>query len=326
MQFTRKRVYELLNPNDGPQRLGRIVDLALMLLITLNVIAVILETNATFFARWRTPLLAFDIFSVAIFTIEYLLRLWTCVEDPRFANKPNPRLRYALTPMALIDLIAILPFYLSFLFTMDLRVLRSLRLLRVFKLTRYSTAMTLLLEVFREEASTFFAAFFLLFVLLIIASSGAYFFEHEVQPEAFGSIPAAMWWALVTLTTVGYGDVIPLTIGGRIFGGMVTVIGVGMAALPAGIMASGFADQMHKRRDMLKGNFRKALEDGVIDTKEAREFEDLRKRLGLTHDEANRICDEVRLERKTHPPHDQGEICPHCHQPFRRQNHRKKGD
>ena len=135
-----------------------------------------------------------------------------------------------------------------FFMSIDLRFLRVIRLLRIFKLTRYSGAMNLVLSVFKEEASAFFAAFFVLLMLLILASSGIYLLEHEVQPDNFGTIPDAMWWAMATLTTVGYGDVVPITPIGKLFGGFITIIGMGMVALPAGILASGFADQVHRRR------------------------------------------------------------------------------
>lgn len=306
--MTRSGLYQLLERSDPGSGKGRWVDIALIVLIALNVIAVTLETVESIYTRFAYWFDAFDLFSVAIFTLEYLARLWVSAENPRFSNGWRGRLRYALTPMALIDLLAILPFYLGLFFNADLRFLRALRLLRVFKLTRYSTAMTMLLDVLQEEAATLFAGFFILFILLILAASGAYLVEHEMQPEVFGSIPQAMWWALVTLTTVGYGDVTPITTTGRVFGGIVTIIGVGMAALPAGILASGLADHLHRRRDDLRQQFRVALEDGVVDEAEEAEIETLRKRLGLSLEVANDIRANVEAQMAAVSSN----RCPHC--------------
>jgi voltage-gated potassium channel len=248
----------------------------------------------------------FDTVSVLIFTVEYLARVWVSVEAQPGENALRARLRYLVTPMAIIDLLAIAPFYLSVIVGLDLRFLRVLRLLRVFKLTRYSAAMSMLLTVLREEASSFFAGFFILFVLLILASSGAYLAEQQAQPDDFGSIPEAMWWAMATLTTVGYGDVTPITPAGRLFGGMVTVVGVGMAALPAGILASGLNDHLHRRRDGLRTQFRLALEDGVISPEEETEIEQLRRDLGISQNAANAVRDEVLLKNA------QTTTCPNC--------------
>ncbi len=231
-----------------------------------------------------------------------------CVEDEQYTGEPLARLKYAATPLALIDLIAILPFYLTLFFTIDLRFLRILRLLRIFKLTRYSSAMTMLLDVIREESSSFFAGFFILIVLLVLAASGAYLVEHDVQPDKFGSIPEAMWWAMATLTTVGYGDVTPVTGWGKLFGACVTVIGIGMAALPAGILASGLADHLRRRREVLGWEFRQALEDGVIDEEEEEELERLRKNLGLSRNAAQDIRAQMQKDRAS--PHPR--FCPRC--------------
>ncbi len=156
-------------------------------------VAVILETVDSLEARFGTLFWVIEVVSVAVFTLEYAARVWASVEDDRFKYEKRPRLSYMLSPMALIDLLAIAPFYLGFFVSMDLRFLRVLRLLRILKLTRYSSAMAMLLEVLREESNAFFAGFFILSVLMVLASSGAYLAEHEAQPDKFGSIPEAMW-------------------------------------------------------------------------------------------------------------------------------------
>ena len=154
----------------------------------------------------------------------------------------------------------------------------------------------------------FYAGFFILGVLLILTASGAYLVEHEAQPDKFASIPSAMWWAVATLTTVGYGDVTPITPLGKFFGAIVTIVGIGMAALPAGILASGLADQLRRKREILGAQFRQALEDEVIDAEEEQELESLRKQLGLSE----RLAKEIRNDVHLNNPRSKKNHCPHC--------------
>ena len=297
--------------SEGP--LSKTIDYSLIILISLNVMAIIFESIPSFEAEYHDALVAFEVFSVLVFSIEYLFRLWSCVDLKEYQNltPTKARLNYIFSPMATIDLLAILPFYLMLFITIDLRFLRVLRLLRIFKLTRYSGAMNLVINVFKEEAGTFFAAFFVLVILLILASSGIYLLEHNVQPKVFGTIPDAMWWAMATLTTVGYGDVVPITPLGKLFGGFITIIGVGMVALPAGILASGFSDLVHRRKLLYSSHLEKALNDGVMTTEEEVKLEQLREKLGLSIDD---VKDVTRAYVKTY----QGSIgeCPHCHKPI----------
>ena len=261
-QLHRKRIAELLEARRPDDRWGRWVDWFLTVLIGLNVAAVILESVPEWEAQYGNFFLLFELISVTIFTLEYVLRVWSCLDRQDIPDK-RPilgRLRYMTTPYALIDLIAILPSFLVLFVTLDLRFLRVIRLIRLFKFTRYSVTMQALLDALRAEASSLGAAFFLMFVLFVLASSGIYLIEHKVQPEDFGSIPAAMWWAMATLTTVGYGDVIPTTAWGKFFGGCITIIGVGMVALPAGIIASGFSDHLQQRRTNYEGLFARLLD------------------------------------------------------------------
>ncbi|MBL4757303.1 MAG: ion transporter [Rhizobiales bacterium] len=304
----RKTLYRILERPHHTDQAGRIVDLVLIVLITINVISVTLETVDWIYADYKQLFDFIEIVSVAVFSIEYLLRVWSCVEIDPEQPALVQRLRYMTSLMALTDLLAIAPFYLSFFFAIDLRFLRVLRLLRIFKLTRYSSAMTMLLDVFREEANAFFAGTFILFVLLVLAASGAYLVEQDVQPEKFGSIPDAMWWAISTLTTLGYGDVTPITPLGKLFGACVAVTGIGMAALPAGILASGLADQLRRKREALAAQYRAALEDGVIDADEAHELEEYRKNLGLSKLLATEILQDLKQNASSHKL----SYCPNC--------------
>ncbi|MFT7373564.1 MAG: voltage-gated potassium channel [Oleiphilaceae bacterium] len=201
-QVIRQRVAVLLEPKADQGFMGKLIDRCLIGLIFLNVIAVIASTVPELDSHYRVEFEAFNIFSVVIFSIEYLLRFWSCVElEVAAASPTKSRLAYVLSPMALIDLAVILPFYLGLFFTLDLRILRVLRLLRIFKLGRYSSAMQMLLQAFRQEYKVLLASFSILLIMMILAASGIYLIEHEIQPDKFGSIPAAMWWATTTLTT-----------------------------------------------------------------------------------------------------------------------------
>ncbi|MCB1686127.1 MAG: ion transporter, partial [Pseudomonadales bacterium] len=281
-QRLRLRVAACLDARRTGDRLSQAVDLFLIALISLNVVAIVAESVPSLSRANRSAFDVFERFSVAVFTVEYLLRIWSAPDsqDTRFSDTTMGRLRFALTPAAIVDLLAIAPYYLSMFFGMDLRFLRVIRLLRVFKLTRYSATVQMILSVFRAEASAFIASFALMLVLLVLASSGIYLIEHQVQPDKFGSIPAAMWWAMATLTTVGYGDTIPITALGKFFGGCITLIGVGMVALPAGILASSFSEQLRRQRETYSSHIASALSDGVVDAEEAKALEDLRQRLG----------------------------------------------
>ncbi|MCI0486018.1 MAG: ion transporter, partial [Blastocatellia bacterium] len=177
--------------------------------------------------------------------------LWSCTTDKSFERPIAGRIRFALTPLALIDLVAILPFYLPMIFALDLRFVRILRLfrvLRLFKMARYSESLKTLGNVLKLKKEELVVSLLVLSILLVFASSLIYYAENESQPEVFSSIPAAMWWGIATLTTVGYGDIYPVTPAGKILGAIIAVLGIGMFALPAGVLASGFAEEIQKRR------------------------------------------------------------------------------
>ncbi len=243
-QKIKKRIFEILEIASPGDLVSRLFDIFIMILISLNVVAVILETVESLSFKYSSFFRIFEILSVSIFTIEYLLRLWTCTIDNKFNSPIKGRIKFAMTPLAIVDLLAILPFYLPMIIPLDLRfirVLRLFRLFRLFKMERYSEALKILGATLKEKREELLLAFFSVLILLVIASSLMYFVENEAQPEVFSSIPAAMWWGIATLTTVGYGDVYPITPIGKLLGGIIALLGIGIFALPAGILASGFA-------------------------------------------------------------------------------------
>lgn len=304
----RQRAADMLFSRDKEDVWTRRFDVALILLVTLNIIAVILESVAAIRAAWGAYLHAFEMLSVILFSIEYAVRIWSAVDNPWQENYRSPirgRLRFARTPMAVIDLLAILPFYLGLLIPVDLRFLRVLRLLRIFKLTRYSGSMTLLFQVLRQEARTVGAAMFVLLLLLVIASSLAFIAEGEAHPSgAFSSIPATMYWAIITMTTVGYGDIVPVTALGKLLTAVIAIISVGMVALPAGILASGFSSALQRSRDEIEDKIEDALADGDLTPEEGAEIDDLVDRLNMSPADVRAIMTAAR--RNSRLP------CPHC--------------
>lgn len=241
----RRAVHDLLTVDRGG-RAARVVDWAITALIIVNVCAVVLATVDSLFARHERLFYAVEVVSVAVFTLEYLLRLWACTADPRYAAPVRGRLRFACRPTLVVDLLAVLPFYGgTALFVSDLRVLRAFRLVRLFrllKLARYADSVRAFGRVLRRKRADLVVSTSGAGLLLLVASSLMYAAEHGAQPEAFSSIPAALWWGVVTLTTVGYGDVYPVTPLGRALGAVIAVLGIGLFALPASILASGFVE------------------------------------------------------------------------------------
>jgi len=246
----RRRVWEVVEVAGDGDRVSRAFDVSILSLIFLNVLAVVFGSVESIHARWGAVLDGFEVFSVAVFTAEYVARLWSCTVDSRFEGGIRGRLHFALKPLSLIDLAAVAPFYLPFV-GVDLRSLRALRLLRlarVAKVGRYYSSLALIKRVFRAKKEELVLTTVLMGLLLIISSSLLYYVENPAQPEVFSSIPATMWWAIATLTTVGYGDMYPVTVLGKVLAGSIAVLGIGMFALPTGIIGAGFVEEIQKSK------------------------------------------------------------------------------
>ncbi len=244
----RRWTYDLLESHPGTP-LGRIVSALLVLLILANVASAVLSTVQDFAAAYGDHCVALEKASIVVFLLEYLLRLWCCVEDPRFARPVVGRTRFALQPLMVIDLLAVLP-ALAYIQGLDLRVLRSMRMVRVLrllKIVRYTASVQLFGRILKSKAPELASTLFVMLLLLVVASSLMYYIERDANP-AFSSIPTAMWWGIATFTTVGYGDLTPITPLGRILGGAVAILGIAMFAIPAGVLGAAFAEEMQERR------------------------------------------------------------------------------
>lgn len=230
---------------------SKITDLFLMTLIVLNVFAVVLETVDSIYNEYSQYFVWFEYISVSVFTLEYMLRIWCCTVKRSYRHPFGGRLRYASSGESIIDVLSILPTWLQFTLLIDTRVLRLLklfRMVRVLKIGRYSQALVNMGHVLKARKEELAITIFVVVLMILFSSSMMYAIEGNAQPDAFPSIPETMWWAVVTLTTVGYGDVYPVTVLGRVFGALMALSGIGLFALPAGILAAGLTEAMEKER------------------------------------------------------------------------------
>lgn len=245
----RRKLFELLEPARAGRFGSDVVDRFLIVLIVANVLAVVAESFAglrTSYAVWFDR---FELFSVIVFVTEYLLRLWTA--DFKYPGRSwgGALWRQIRSPMAIIDLAAILPFFIPLVIRLDLRTLRLLRLtrlLRILKINRYTEALALIGRVLKRKSQELLVTVFVTMLLLLLAASVMYYLETDDQPESFPNIISSFWWAVATLTTVGYGDVFPVTPPGRLLAGIIALLGIGIVALPAGILGSGFLEEVQQ--------------------------------------------------------------------------------
>lgn len=243
----RRRLYLTLDPSEKGGIAERIFEIILIAMIILNILAIIISSMKEVGAKYESSFRYFEVFSLIFFTVEYVARIYSIVEKPRYRHPVKGRLRYAATPLALVDLFSFLPFYLAFL-PVDLRFLRIFRLMslfRMFKIARYLHALSIFRRVLVERKEQLVLSFLFILFILVIISFVMFYVENAAQPDKFSSIPATMWWGIATLTTVGYGDLVPITDAGKFLGGLFAIAGVGLLALPAGILSSGFFELLH---------------------------------------------------------------------------------
>ena len=266
--------------------------------VLISVFAVVMETVASVSYLISIEFVILDTIAVAIFSVEYMMRIYSAVEEPGHRNPLTGRIKQFTNPSTLIDFLAILPFFLEVLLhhVLDLRFLRIFRLARLLKLTRGSDATGTLFKVIKREWPVMSAAAFVMILLIVLTASLGYLVEHAAQPEKFENIPTAIYWAVITLASVGYGDISPITPIGRAITVVMSLVGIGIFAIPAGLLASAFSDQLHKEREALKANILRMLGDGVLDPEEMALLRSEAKRLHLTVEEMNSILEVLHLE------------------------------
>ncbi len=239
-------LWDILNHDDDLQ--SRIFDFCLTVLILANILAVIASTFKDFSAVHSVGLYRFELVSVIIFTIEYVLRVW--IANHTYPNSKHPHIKFIFSAMAIIDLAAILPFYLPLTFFVDLRMLRILRVLRIFrifKLSRYVNAMNTIGRVLKKEKEKIITSIGLIILMIFVASTIMFYAENAAQPEVFKNILDSTWWAVGIFTSIWLGDVYPITIVGKIFGGIISLLGLMLVSIPTGIISSGFIDELNHK-------------------------------------------------------------------------------
>src|SRR5262245_11422601 len=245
----RRRLYEILEHGTIGDRTGLIVGRLIVILIITNLVTMTLDSVPALHAQYGPLFIAIELLSLVVFTIEYGLRVWVAAEHAphRHLSERRARWEFVSSPLGVIDLLAVLPFWFAFVLPGDLRVLLVFRMVRFLKLARYSPAMRSLLDVLYSERRALFGCFVILLGATLVAASVMHVIEGHAQPDKFGTIPEAMWWAIVTLGTIGYGDVVPVTMLGRIVASVTIFVGLIMVALPIGIVSTAFADEIHRR-------------------------------------------------------------------------------
>ena len=246
----RRRLYITLDPSERGGISEQIFEFFLVVIIILNIVTITIDSVGDIDREYGAHFRSFENFSLIFFTLEYIARIYSIVEKPKYSDPIKGRLKFAATPLAIIDLLSFLPFYLAFL-PLDLRVLRIFRLMslfRMFKIARYLQALEIFKRVLIERKEQLVLSFLFILFILVIISFAMYYVEHDAQPDKFSSIPAAMWWGIATLTTVGYGDLVPITSLGKFLSGIFAMAGVALLALPAGVLSSGFFELLYNDR------------------------------------------------------------------------------
>lgn len=294
----RYKVYAIVNETPTSGDLHHIFDFFIVVWVVISVLAVILESVHSINYYLHAEFIILDIISVAVFSTEYLMRMYSCTEDPKYQSWLKGRLENAVRPTSIIDLLAILPFYLESILhhLFDLRFLRVFRLMRLLKLARYSGATQSLFIVIKREWPVMKASAFIMLLLVMLAACLGYLFEHEAQPDKFENIPQSIYWSVITLASVGYGDISPITPAGRAITIVLALLGIGIFAIPAAILSSALSDQLRIDRETMMTELYTMLEDGVISPDEQELIEAEANRLHLSKAELERLLEKARVE------------------------------
>ena len=294
----RQKVYALVNETPDSGKLHEIFEFFIVLWILISVASVILESVDSINYYFHVEFIIIDTIAVAIFSTEFLMRIYSCTEDPKYQHWLAGRINFSRQFSSLIDIVAIAPFFLESLLDhlFDLRFLRVFRLMRLFKLGRYSAATKSLFYVIQREWPVMKAAIFIMLMLVMLAACLGYLFEHEAQPDKFENIPQSIYWAVITLASVGYGDISPVTPAGRTITIILALLGIGIFAIPAAILASAFSDQLRIERETMKQELYEMLGDGKISAEERMIIDAEAKRLHLSKAEVDRLLEKAKIE------------------------------
>ncbi len=301
----RQKVHALVWPSAYGGRLHEYFDTFIVMWVVISVVAVVLESVESLHFILNLEFIILDTVAVSIFTLEFMMRSYSAPEDPKYAGSVSGRINFMKSPGSVIDILAILPFFLEALLhhLLDLRFLRVFRLMRLLKLTRYTGATKTLGSVLRREWPVLGASAFVMMLLVVLTASLGYLFEHEAQPDKFENIPQAIYWAVITLASVGYGDISPVTPMGRTMTIILALLGIGIFAIPAALLSSAFTDQLRIERETLQNELYDMLGDGVISEEEQEIIDAEARRLHLSKDEVERLIDKARRQRETTSNH-----------------------
>ena len=296
----RQKVHAVVFPSEYGGSLHIIFDTFIVIWVIVSVLAVILESIQGIHYLLNLEFIVLDAIAVSIFTLEYCLRMYCCVEEPGYKRAVSGRLKMAKSTSSIIDILAIAPFFLEVFLhhLIDLRFMRIFRLLRLLKLSRYTGATQSLSKVIAREWPVMAASTFIMLLLVVMTASLGFLFEHEAQPDKFENIPQAIYWAVITLASVGYGDISPVTPAGRAMTIVLSLIGIGIFAIPAAILSSAFTDQLKRDRESLVNTIYEMLADGHLDEKEIEYIRTESKRLHLSDEEIRLLIDKANRERE----------------------------
>ncbi len=296
----RQRVHALVFPSAYGGDLHHLYDSFIVVWVVISVLAVVLESVHSVHYLLNMEFIILDAIAVSIFTFEYCLRMYCCVEEPGYKKAVTGRLKLAKSTSSIIDLLAIAPFFLEVFLhhLIDLRFMRVFRMLRLLKLSRYTSATQSLFKVIAREWPVMAASAFIMLLLVVMTASLGYLFEHDAQPEKFENIPQSIYWAVITLASVGYGDISPVTPAGRAMTIVLALIGIGIFAIPAALLSSAFSDQLKSDREALVNKLFEMLSDGNIDEEEALYIKTEAKRLHLSDEEVKLLIEKAKRERE----------------------------
>ena len=300
MQRIKRRTYEIME-GAVPDKYSHFVEVFIALLVVANVIGIILESVPEIHEQFAAEFHAFDVFSVAVFSIEFVMRVWSYSEKYTLDNSGTAwqgRKEYLFSFYGIIDFASTVPFYLQLLFPgADLRVLRMFRLMRIFKLSRYNSAFEDMVAAVKAEKDSFSSAVFLLFISCLLFSSLIYIIEGHVQPEVFPSIPAAMHWFVITIVS-GWGNVDPVTFVGSILVILTQILSIALAAILTGVVATAYTAQVERRQALYEMEVRSVLADGVVTEEEQAKLKMMQAKLGMSDEQVQSIVNQMEEEKQ----------------------------